>query len=675
MGEEVIFKKERKNLPKRKKNQSTNVNEKSEELKQAEQLMNESKYDEALSLMNNLDGRDDTADSDQLSRYLLTSECLNELANFEEGYKLAEKAYQKSRKLRDNLRSIDALEKMAYATMRIGDFKKTLNLIEQIEDLLKTLTRCTPLEREQREASIDFIKGKAFLFQGNVNLALECAKKSLELRENVGNKRKLAESLYLMGLIYVTLKRDLDCALMYAKRSQTLAKEINHQYIISRNLQALGVIYLLKGEYRKALKYTEQSLAIAEKIGNIHITSQNLNNIAIIFMHQGDFDKALTYLEPSLEIAKEIGNIWSISFTTGSIIETLVFKGDIERAQRYLEQLEEINNKEDNKIINFLYRYDKAIVLKTSSRIHNRAKAEELFKQIVQDEMIYADITIYALLNLCELLLDELSTTNEIEVLNELENFITQLSDIAEKTNSFWVLAETYVLQAKLALITLDLKDARRLLTQAQKIAEKQGMHRLAAKISIEHDELLQKLNIWNDLKESKENLSKRIQLAKLSDQIENMIVKRREEGLEISEEEPFTLIIITEGGTSLFSHSFIKEKPFESHLFSGFLTTMDYFIREMFAERFDRAKFGEYTLLIKSIPPFFVSYIFKGDSYYALQKINYFIDHIQKEESIWQNLMKSYQINKILHIKEIPLLESLITDIFIKKNIVLKAF
>ena len=645
------------------------------ELKQAEQLMNEGKYDEALLLMDNLEGRNDITDSDQLSRYFLISECLTELGNYEEVLKFAEKAYQKSQELRDNLRSIDALEKMAYATMWIGDFEKALNLIEQSEDLLKTLTQCTPLEQEQREASIAFTKGAIYVFQGNANLAIEYIKRSLELRENIGNKQELAESLYGMGLIYSMMKSDLDRALMYAERCQTLAKEINQQRIISLNLQSLGIIYALKGEYKKSIKYTEQSLAIAEKTNNIQMLTSNLGNLAGMFIYQGDFDKALTYLERSLEIAKEMGNNWIISFNFANIIETLVYKGDVERAQRYLEQLEEINDKEDNKTIDLLYRYTKAIVLKTSPRIHNRAKAEKLLKQIIQEEMIQGEVTTNALLNLCELLLDELSTTNEIEVLNEIENFITQLLDIAEKTNSFWILAETYVLQAKLALLTLDLKDARRLLTQAQKIAEKQGMYRLAAKISIEHDELLQKLNIWKNLKKSKEGLSKRIQLAKLSEQIENMVQKRREEGLEISEEEPFTILIVTEGGTSLFSHSFIKEKPFESHLFSGFLTTMDYFIREMFSERLDRAKFGEYTLLIKSIPPFFVSYIFKGDSYYALQRINYFIDHIQKEESIWQNLMKSYQINKNIHIKEIPLMESLITEIFVEKNIILKEF
>jgi len=79
MSEKEIFKKERKKLPKSKKNQSFSV--KSKAIKQAEQLMNESKYDEALLLLNNFEGRDDITDSDQLSCYLLTSECLNELAN------------------------------------------------------------------------------------------------------------------------------------------------------------------------------------------------------------------------------------------------------------------------------------------------------------------------------------------------------------------------------------------------------------------------------------------------------------------------------------------------------------------------------------------------------------------------------------------------------------------
>ena len=153
------------------------------------------------------------------------------------------------------------------------------------------------------------------------------------------------------------------------------------------------------------------------------------------------------------------------------------------------------------------------------------------------------------------------------------------------------------------------------------------------------------------------------------------MIQKRRSEFPVVLEEDSIMILIITQGGNVIFSHSFIKDKAFESHIFGGFITTIDYFVKEMFSEGLDRAMFGEYTLLMKSVPPFFITYIFKGDSYYAHQKIKYFINSIQYKELIWQNLVKCNQINKNIHIKEIPLLESLITDIFVKKNIVLKAF
>jgi hypothetical protein len=227
------------------------------------------------------------------------------------------------------------------------------------------------------------------------------------------------------------------------------------------------------------------------------------------------------------------------------------------------------------------------------------------------------------------------------------------------------------MLQAKIALINFDVKSARLFFTQAQKIAESYSMKRLAMKISHEHDDLLKQLKLWEKLKESEAPLTERWKFAGVKDQMEKMVRKRAIEIPKLSDEKPILLLIVSEGGRALFSHSFIEDKSFESHLFGGFLTTIDYFIREMFSEGLDRAIFGEYTLLMKSIPPFFISYIFKGDSYYALQKINHFIDHIQKEASIWQKLLKSFQINQSIHLKDIHLLESLITETFITKSMV----
>jgi len=128
-------------------------------------------------------------------------------------------------------------------------------------------------------------------------------------------------------------------------------------------------------------------------------------------------------------------------------------------------------------------------------------------------------------------------------------------------------------------------------------------------------------------------------------------------------------LLIVSEGGVPFFSQSFIEDKSFESHLFGGFLTTIDYFIKEIFSEGLDRAIFGEYTLLMKSIPPFFISYIFKGNSYYALQKINNFTDIIQKDDYIWKKLLMYFQANQTIQLKDVPLLDSLITETFLTKN------
>jgi hypothetical protein len=96
-------------------------------------------------------------------------------------------------------------------------------------------------------------------------------------------------------------------------------------------------------------------------------------------------------------------------------------------------------------------------------------------------------LVIIALLNLCDLLLIELRNTSDMEVLEDLQKYITLLVEIAEKSNSYSLLAEIYLLKARLASIKFDLKDARRFLTQGKLIAERHGLNQLVRKISSEH--------------------------------------------------------------------------------------------------------------------------------------------------------------------------------------------
>ncbi|MFX0000565.1 MAG: hypothetical protein ACFE9Q_10035 [Candidatus Hodarchaeota archaeon] len=110
--------------------------------------------------------------------------------------------------------------------------------------------------------------------------------------------------------------------------------------------------------------------------------------------------------------------------------------------------------------------------------------------------------------------------------------------------------------------------------------------------------------------------------------------------------------------------------KSFEDHLLGGFFSAINSFIGEMFSEGLDRASFGEHTLLRNSVPPFFMCYVFKGQSYSALQRVRYFIDKIQNDEPVWQTFNMYNQVNKEIQLKDLPSLEPLINKIFVEKTI-----
>lgn len=56
----------------------------------------------------------------------------------------------------------------------------------------------------------------------------------------------------------------------------------------------------------------------------------------------------------------------------------------------------------------------------------------------------------------------------------------------------------------------------------------------------------------------------------------------------------------------------------------------------------------------------------FKGQTYIARQKLNKFTDCIRSTNSIWHSLNKFYKTSRIIELKDIPTLESLISEIFI---------
>jgi len=649
----------------------------SEELTQVKILIDEDKLDEALTLLNNYEQKEGLNHHDKASCHLLQCQILFWQGKYKELIKHTEPMYKESREWENNLFIVDNLLIMTHTLVRLRKFDKAFDLIKHGEELIKTIPHELKRAYKQREAYLAFIKGCFYNRRRgpvDADLALEHLEHSLIMREELGVQHEISESLGQIAWNLLIFKGEMDRALKYSERSVSLARESCRKYYIASSLQVMALIYASLGEMERCIKTNEQGFKLFKELNNKYCMAETLNNLSIDYLTKGDSDRALECIEQAMDLNRDLGDLRNLVNNHDFLIEILIKRGDLERARQSLNDLERLNSQLKDKQMDLMYQLDKALLLKTSLRARDRGKAEELLIQLLENKNLTHDERYRALINLCELLLTELYMTNDLNVLDELNQFLDQLLELAEKSHSYWLIGETYLLQAKLALLSLDLKEARQLLTQGQQIAEKYGISLLAMKISNEHDKLLKQLNMWENLNESTSSLKERMEFARLSEQMENMLRKRAIEAPELLDEEPVLLLIVSEGGRPIFSQSFVKDQPFEDHLFGGFFTTINSFISDKFSEGLDRAIFGEHTLLMNSVSPFLMCYVFKGQSYSAQQRITYFIDKLQSDELVWQTFDKFYRVNKEIQIDDIPSLKTLINKLFIEKTIPLNS-
>ncbi|MHA2260606.1 MAG: tetratricopeptide repeat protein, partial [Promethearchaeota archaeon] len=371
----------------------------------------------------------------------------------------------------------------ARSLIGLGRWGEAEAIISQIEDSIKSqkdiIKHIPTFVVQSWKAQIYFNKSSIFIDKGELDQALKYAMKSLPIYEKLQEMEVWRGiSLFQIAHIY-KYKGDLDLALEYANRcmkiKQTPAyfKTLNFGFI-------MGIIYEIKGELELALDYFEQALALSNEIYLKGVTPSILNLIGEVYWRKGKIQKALEYIESCLAHSEESDNIQDKAFAVFWLININIDTGSLEKAQQYLYTLQQISNSYEIKIIEHLYKIAKALILKTSTRARNRVEAEELLREVTEEEIVIHKYTVIALVNLAILLLEELEKSNDPEILDDIDPIIQQLVKIAEDQHSYSLLAETKLLQGRLALLNLNLNFSRELLTQAQEIATEHGLQLLA---------------------------------------------------------------------------------------------------------------------------------------------------------------------------------------------------
>jgi hypothetical protein len=258
-----------------------------------------------------------------------------------------------------------------------------------------------------------------------------------------------------------------------------------------------------------------------------------------------------------------------------------------------------------------------------------------------------------------------LQISNETEILVEVPPLITRLEEYAEKMQSFLLLAEVNIFKAKLELINLEFDEAQRFLTKAQQIAQKYTLSRLEKKISMEHDQLLEELDIWKELKEGNAPISERLNHVSFEGDLNLMMRKKEIEQVEILPEEPQLLSIISNGGVSLFTHFFSKEWD-NNQMFGSFITAFNMFSNQFFSKTLDRVKIGDNTIIMVPFEDKFLCYVIKGQTYPAQQKFYKFSEGIKNSKEILDAKKISFSTGAMLNEENTPDLGELVNTIFV---------
>lgn len=718
-------------------------NQLSEKISNIDHLMYKGKDDEALKEIKKLEKKKIDEET-KLSLLLLKSKIMNRLGKCEKALTFADTAVKSSKKLILPLQELESLIQKTYALLYLDRIEEAFKIIKKGEKKLDSISNHLK-EKKLKEGDLLYLLGEYYRLKVEFDKALDYHMQGFKIRQKIGNKQKIANSLLRIGHVLWS-KGELEQALDYFEKSFKIRQKIGNMRDIAHSLMSFGVIHAGKVEDDKALDYYEKSLKIYEEIGGKGSIAILLSNIAIIYFRKGELDKALeyykqskklyeefgdrkgvaqilnnsagihlyrgeldkvldyykqshkifkeignkqevahslsatgnvfqqrgkfdlasSYYEQSLEIQEEIGNEIHKSATFSLLISVAIDKKEFDEANKLLKQLQQIYEKDKNINISLNYRYSQALVLKTSKRAKNRAQAEELLKEIVDEEILVHQTTVKASLLLCDLLIEDLQLSGEEELLEEIHQLLDKLFALAEKEKNHALHAEVYWLQSRLALLKFDTQEARRKLTQAQLIADEKGLHRLARKISAEYDSLLGQLDKWEKLEQKDISLTERLQETGINELTDNILKQREIKLPQSDDEEPVQFLLIAEkSGLSVFSKSFKSLIEVEEQLLGGLLTAMRGFSNEIFSRPLERVMMGEFILILHVSSPFLICYVFKGPSYSAMKKVLSFCNRLKDDIKMHEILTHSINLGIGLDISAHDTLGTIVEQIF----------
>jgi signal transduction histidine kinase len=282
--------------------------------------------------------------SNDTTRFKLLSELFKETNryNFEEALTYAQQAFNQAEALGDSIRIVEGGRMVAYSLDDLGRSDEAITLLNRLIRIALNNKERYP----ELKIKIKFLYNNAaiaYMYQGKYDSSLSYHFKSLELREQEGDKKSIGTARNNIGLVFFKLG-NYEKALEYYLQSLKLKREMNDQFDLDRILINVGLCYNELGQpndaieafseslsnckndcsdavlkeanfglgraqqtlksYDEARKYFLNSLAISKKQNDTRYWLDNLVGLASIESKLNNYDLSLEYLKEANQLAQ-----------------------------------------------------------------------------------------------------------------------------------------------------------------------------------------------------------------------------------------------------------------------------------------------------------------------------------------------------------------------------------
>ncbi|MHA2224803.1 MAG: tetratricopeptide repeat protein [Candidatus Hodarchaeales archaeon] len=412
---------------------------------------------------------------------------------------------------------------------------------EAIENGLKTETLLEQKEQEWSKlpqvlsfwgAFLYYWIGIAYFYQFKNDLAWIYFEKSLGVNQT--NHWVKAKSLYYMAFLKLEIG---DTSQFFSLLDQSL--EIYYSLDAKQGIAWViawqGQFFLQRGDFDTAkTKFSEASRlfgSIADSQGSNLVNSL----IGLMFYQQGNLEKAKMMLEEAFDSSIEIGNPMILSYCVIPLILLYIESGNRSKAQKSINELQEVCRNANSDRVKVHNLVTEAIFLKSSSRFNDKAQAQNIFLELLnEDGEIHShgsyvwlssdkSFSYLVITHLAELYLEEFKMSEDNNIMLEVRQLIDNQIQKVDKQKFSPELVELSLLKAKLLIVEGKIDEASKILEKAKEIAKANNFNRMEEKIKFEITRIEKEFNKW-DVAISIRDRIKRVQIEEYLREVQKMI-------------------------------------------------------------------------------------------------------------------------------------------------------